>query len=694
MMVVFRPVFVQARTFVRASSTKYQPAAYRFKSQPLPNVPVTSKAYSIALVGLGYRGYRTHFLSLLGSPSFSIIAVCDTNLAALETFSVKHPGVPTYQSLSQLLQSHTPDFAVVSVPHGAHVECITALAAKAVSILKEKPVAESMVEYNWMRNLPVRIGVTFQKRFEPHFLHFKSLLALVGDAAAVEANLALNITNLEETWRADSGVGVTEDLGCHMLDLLVWLFGPPTSVMAHQVSSVRPLQRYGGDDISDIMMEWGPKNCIGHIRLSRVAHRNAQSITVTGTNGTLSLDGHDITHHDTRGRETLNIKHQPNENQVIQSMAQEFGDWVSGRQPDFATSLANVLHTVSVVDAIKSSFASRQVQRPFLPLSTGVSGAAKNRSLSKAFTSRVAVASFCTPSFPNNRHKLFRLNTGASIPAVGLGTRRAERPGQVYEAVRIALGVGYRHIDTAQSSGNEHEIGQAIKDSGVPRNQVWITTKLDNRWHTRVEEALELSLGALGTDYVDLYLMHWPVSTSPNDSATQLNNWNFINTWEEMQKVRTHKVHNIGVSNFGITHLQRLLSHQSCKVVPAVNQIELHPYCPSRRILIYCNNRGIHCTAYSCLGSADSPLFEDPVVLDLSQRKGKSPQQILIMWGIQRSTSVVPKTVNPVRIKENIELDGWGLSGHDMDLLNGCTIRFKSCNDNWLPGRVFFGDND
>lgn len=100
-----------------------------------------------------------------------------------------------------------------------------------------------------------------------------------------------------------------EDLGCHILDLILWLFGPPTSVVAHRVSSVRPLQRYGGDDVSDNMMEWGPKNCIGHVCLSRVAHKNSQSITVTGTNGTLSLDGHDIMYHDILGRETLYIKH-------------------------------------------------------------------------------------------------------------------------------------------------------------------------------------------------------------------------------------------------------------------------------------------------------------------------------------------------------------------------------------------------
>ncbi|KAF3484331.1 putative reductase 1 [Arthroderma uncinatum] len=641
MMPLFRPPPRQSQPFVRTISTERHPTSHRLKSQPPPQVPVTWRPYNVALVGLGYRGYRSHFLSLLGNPRISITGVCDINRAALEAFSTKHQGIPTYHSLPQLLQSHNLDFAIVSIPHGAYMECITAIAAKGVSILKEKPIVESVAEYEWMSNLPVKIGVTLQKRFEPLLLQFRSLLPLVGDVAAVEAHLTLNIVNLEETWRASSGVGVTEDLGCHMLDLLVWLFGPPTSVMAHQVFSVRPSQRYGGDDVSDIMMNWGHKNCIGHVRLSRVAHTPAQFISVTGTNGTLSLDGHQVTHHDTQGRQTLNVEHQPTEKQVIRSMVQEFGDWVTGRRPNFSASLANVQHTVSVVDAIKNSLTSHQIQHPLLLSSTRVLGAASNRLMPNASTNRVSAATFSTSSFLKNRNRAFGLNTGASIPAVGLGTRRAERPGQVYEAVCAALGAGYRHIDMAQSSGNEREIGQAIRDSGVSRNRIWITTKLDNRWHTRVDEALELSLSALGMDYVDLYLMHWPVSTNPNDPATRLTNWDFVNTWEEMQKLQPHKVPNIGVSNFGITDLQRLLSNPSCKVVPAVNQIELHPYWPSRRLLTYCNNLGIHCTAYSCLGSTDSLLFRDPTVLEISQKKQKSPSQILYACSLSSLPSLL-----------------------------------------------------
>ena len=186
-------------------------------------------------------------------------------------------------------------------------------------------------------------------------------------------------------------------------------------------------------------------------------------------------------------------------------MVHEFGDWITGRQAGFSTSLENVRHTVFVVDAIKRSLATRNVQHPFSKSPHSLSGATNNRFLSMPSTKRRSIASFSTSSYPKGKH--FRLNTGASIAAIGLGTRRAERPGQVYDAVRVALESGYRHIDTAQSSANEDEIGKAIKDSDVPRNQVWVTTKLNNISHKRVEEALHSSLRGLDMDYIDLYLM-------------------------------------------------------------------------------------------------------------------------------------------------------------------------------------------
>lgn len=133
--------------------------------------------------------------------------------------------------------------------------------------------------------------------------------------------------------------------------------------------------------------------------------------------------------------------------------------------------------------------------------------------------------------------------------------------------MKAALQRGYRHIDTAFAYGNEKEVGEGIRQSGVPRDQIWLTTKLDNPWHKRVPEALERSLSNLGTDYLDLYLMHWPSSTDPDDLKKHYPDWDFVDTWREMQKlVGTGKVRNIGVSNFGIKNLERLLNDPSCKV--------------------------------------------------------------------------------------------------------------------------------
>lgn len=293
-----------------------------------------------------------------------------------------------------------------------------------------------------------------------------------------------------------------------------------------------------------------------------------------------------------------------------------------------------------------------------------------------------------------NTKATFTLNTGAKMPAIGLGTWQS-RPNEVREAVKVALQRGYRHIDTALAYGNEHEVGQGIRDSGVPREEIWITTKLDNTWHHRVEDGITSSLKSLGVDYVDLYLMHWPSSTDPNDLKKHLPDWDFIKTWQEMQKLpASGRVRNIGVSNFAIKNLEKLLNDPSTKTVPAVNQIELHPNNPSPKLLDYCKEKGIHCTAYSCLGSTDSPLYKDSTLLQMAEAKGKTPQQLLLMWGLQRGTSVIPKSVTASRIEKNFELDGWELTSEEMNQLSSLKGRFKVCGDSWLPVKVFFGDDE
>ncbi|KAJ9138097.1 Glycerol 2-dehydrogenase (NADP(+)) [Pleurostoma richardsiae] len=293
-----------------------------------------------------------------------------------------------------------------------------------------------------------------------------------------------------------------------------------------------------------------------------------------------------------------------------------------------------------------------------------------------------------------NTSKKYTLNTGAQIPAIGLGTWQS-KPLEVQHAVEAALASGYRHIDTAFAYGNEKEVGDGIKASGVPRDQIWLTTKLDNPWHKRVAEGIAKSLENLQTDYVDLYLMHWPSSTDPTDLKKHYPDWDFVDTWREMQKLLdTGKVRNIGVSNFGIKNMEKLLNAESTKIVPAVNQIELHPCNPSPKLIEYLKSKGIHASAYSPLGSTNSPLHDHETVNAIASAKGKTPQQVLIMWGLQKGFSVLPKSVTKERIAANYALDGWNLTDEEVAKLDGIKERFKVCGDDWLPVKVFFGDDE
>ncbi|KAK9447577.1 NADP-dependent oxidoreductase domain-containing protein [Limtongia smithiae] len=260
----------------------------------------------------------------------------------------------------------------------------------------------------------------------------------------------------------------------------------------------------------------------------------------------------------------------------------------------------------------------------------------------------------------------FQLNTGHKIPALGLGTWQSA-PNEVYEAVLTAIKAGYRHIDTAWIYGNEAEVGQAIKDSGIPRDELFVTTKLWGTSHRIPEKALDISLELLGLDYVDLYLIHWPVSMNehgndprfpslPDGSRDLDKDWDFVKTWEIMQKLpATGKTRAIGVSNFSTVNLEKLLTAPTTKVVPAVNQVELHPYLPQHKLFKYTKEKGIHMTAYSPLGSTNAPLQKEAVVQAIAAKLKKTAPQILISWGISRGTSVLPKSVTAERIISNFE---------------------------------------
>ncbi|KAG0746424.1 hypothetical protein G6F57_004525 [Rhizopus arrhizus] len=269
--------------------------------------------------------------------------------------------------------------------------------------------------------------------------------------------------------------------------------------------------------------------------------------------------------------------------------------------------------------------------------------------------------------------KNFKLNNGNVIPAVGLGTwQSSEENDSVYRAVKTALANGYRHIDTAMAYGNEAEVGRGIRDglkeSGLSRRDIFVTTKLAPV-HGRpslVAKAFEDSLAKLGIEYIDLYMMHWPVALNPEpgvmiplraDGSRDLDeqvNGRFEDTWAAMEKLLdTGKVKNLGVANFAIPNLERLL--KTAKVIPAVNQVELHPYLPQNKLIDYCQSKGIHVTAYSPLGSTQSTLLQDATLNKIAEAHKISVAQVLLSWGVTRS-SVLPKSINPDRIKSNIEL--------------------------------------
>ncbi|KAI9017966.1 NADP-dependent oxidoreductase domain-containing protein [Phycomyces nitens] len=281
--------------------------------------------------------------------------------------------------------------------------------------------------------------------------------------------------------------------------------------------------------------------------------------------------------------------------------------------------------------------------------------------------------------------KTFKLNTGAEIPAIGLGTwLSGKTDDSAYTSVKEAIKVGYRHIDTAYMYLNEAQVGRGVRDglkeNGLERKDIFVTTKLTSIHHRpeKVVEAFNESLESLDIEYIDLYLVHWPVPLNPAsgelipslpDGSRDLDEemlGRFDVTWAAMEKLLdTGKVKAIGVSNFSIHNLERLL--KTAKVVPAVNQVELHPFNPQNKLLEYCSSKGIHCTAYSPLGTRNGNLIDNSLIAEIAAAHNALPAQVLISWGITRS-SVLPKSVTPSRIKANFETIE--LSKEDIERIN------------------------
>jgi diketogulonate reductase-like aldo/keto reductase len=260
------------------------------------------------------------------------------------------------------------------------------------------------------------------------------------------------------------------------------------------------------------------------------------------------------------------------------------------------------------------------------------------------------------------------LHNGLKMPSLGLGVWQVKKGDEVENALRWAIEAGYRHIDTARIYGNETSVGRVIKESGIPRKEFFVTTKLwnDDQGYESAKAAFQLSLDKLQMDYVDLYLVHFPVKKKRMES------------WKALEEIYTSgKAKAIGVSNFMKNHLEELLLHAS--VVPMVNQVEFHPFLNLTELKSYGESKGIALEAYSPLGNGK--LVNDPSISAIAKKYHRSNAQIMIRWSLQLGNIVIPKSSNKDRIKENISVFDFEIATEDMQYLNGLNQNLRTCWD-------------
>ncbi len=254
---------------------------------------------------------------------------------------------------------------------------------------------------------------------------------------------------------------------------------------------------------------------------------------------------------------------------------------------------------------------------------------------------------------------LITLNDGHRIPQLGFGVYQVP-PEQTADAVRAAVEIGYRHIDTAQMYGNEKGVGQGIRDAGVERGHVFVTSKLNNGVHRPddARRAFETTLAELGTDYVDLFLIHWPLPTRYDGD--------FVSTWKTLEEFKNDgRARSIGVSNFEIHHLQELA--RETETVPAVNQIEVHPYFTNDAVRAYGVEHDILTEGWSPI--ARGKVLTDPVVARIARASGTHPAQVVLRWHIERGDVVFPKSMHPQRMKENFEIFDFEINDEEIEAL-------------------------
>jgi 2,5-diketo-D-gluconate reductase A len=271
------------------------------------------------------------------------------------------------------------------------------------------------------------------------------------------------------------------------------------------------------------------------------------------------------------------------------------------------------------------------------------------------------------------------LNNGRTIPQFGFGVFQI-RPADTAKAVATALEAGYRHIDTAEMYRNEKQVGAAIAASGLDRSDVFVTSKLNNGFHRPgdARKAFAESLDVLGFGYLDLFLIHWPLPTRYGGD--------YVSTWQTLEEFyRDGRARSIGVSNFQPHHLRRL--HGECEITPAVNQIEAHPYLTQDDVRAFCAEHQIAVEAWSPL--AQGLVLDDPTIVSIAKGVGKSPAQVVLRWHLQRGEIVFPKSVTPARIRENLDIFGFELSGEDVEAITALNRNQRTGPDpdkfDWIP---------
>lgn len=269
------------------------------------------------------------------------------------------------------------------------------------------------------------------------------------------------------------------------------------------------------------------------------------------------------------------------------------------------------------------------------------------------------------------------LNNGVTIPQLGFGVFKV-RPEDTRETTLAALNVGYRHIDTAQMYGNEVGVGEAVRESGLDRSEVFVTSKLNNPYHAPEDAlaAFDQSLVDLDIGYLDLFLIHWPMPAVGD----------FVATWRAMeQMLATGSVRAIGVSNFHEPHLQRVIDEAT--IVPAVNQIEVHPYLVQDPLRDFCRQQGIAVEAWSPI--ARGRVLTDPTVVAIADKTGRTPAQVVLRWHVQRGDIVFPKSSRPERMAENFEVFDFDLTDEDMAAITGLDRGERTGPNpdefNWIP---------